>query len=270
MNTQTVGIIGAGRMGTPIIGHLVKRGFSTLAFDVSDTRRAEVEKRGAGWAEAVALASASDVVLVCVGYDREVRALFADGGVLTRMKRGSIVAILSTIHPQTVKDIAAAMLPAGITVIDSTVCRGGEAADNGTLLSFVGGEAEVVAKITPVLQAYSTDVVHTGGIGTAQVAKAANNLVLWACLVADHEALALAQRYGVDVEALRKALMISSSANGPLENWGKQTMAWAEDDLAIVQEMAADSGLSLPQSGLNREICRVLKPKRYKIEQYGI
>jgi 3-hydroxyisobutyrate dehydrogenase-like beta-hydroxyacid dehydrogenase len=249
---------------------LVKRGFTTLAVDRSDARRGEVEMRGAKWAEPVALALACDVVLVCVGYDREVRALFAADGTLTRMKPGSIVAILSTIHPQTVKEIAAAMQPSAIAVIDSTVCRGGEAADNGTLLSFVGGDADVVAKITPVLQAYSSDVVHTGGVGTAQVAKAANNLVLWACLVADHEALALAQRYGVDVEALRKALMISSSANGPLEKWGTQTMAWAEDDLAIVQEMAADSGLSLPQAGLNREICRVLKPKRYKIDQYGI
>jgi 3-hydroxyisobutyrate dehydrogenase-like beta-hydroxyacid dehydrogenase len=101
------------------------------------------------------------------------------------------------------------------------------------------------------------------------VAKAANNLILWACLVADHEALALAQHYGADVEALRKSLLISSCANGPLEKWGTQTMAWAEDDMAIVAEMAAQAGIALPQAGVNREICRALKPKRYKLEQYG-
>jgi len=54
---------------------------------------------------------------------------------------------------------------------------GGEAADSGTLLSFVGGSAEIVARLTPVLRAYSSDVVHTGGVGTAQVAKAVNNLI---------------------------------------------------------------------------------------------
>jgi len=127
----------------------------------------------------------------------------------------------------------------------------------------------VVERLKPVLASYSTDIVHTGPVGTAQVAKAANNLVLWACLVADHEALALAKHYGADVEALRRALLISSCANGPLEKWGTQTMAWAEDDMAIVAEMAAQAGIALPQAGVNREICRLLKPKRYKLEQYG-
>lgn len=270
MSQPIVGIIGAGRMGMPIIGHLAAKGFRTLASDRDPARQSEVEKRGGESAPTADLARVADVVLICVGYDREVRALFADGGGLAALKSGTIVAILSTVHPKTVKELAAAMQPNGVAVIDSTVCRGGEAADRGTLLSFVGGEADVVAKITPVLKAYSSDVVHVGGVGTAQVAKAANNLVLWACLIADHEALALAHRHGVDVEALRKALMISSSANGPLEKWGTQTMAWAEDDLAIVQEMAAESGLSLPQSGLNRELCRQLKPRRYQIDKYGV
>ena len=65
------------------------------------------------------------------------------------------------------------------------------------------------------------------------------------------------------MEALRKALLTSSAANHALENWGNQTMAWAEDDMEIVAEMAKEKGLSLPQGGLNREICRTLKPRRY-------
>jgi 3-hydroxyisobutyrate dehydrogenase len=266
----TVGVIGAGRMGAPIIGHLVRQGFPTQACDVNPDKQALVAGHGALWAAGPAeLAVACDVILVCVGFDAEVRALFAEGGPLRLAKAGSLVAILSTIHPDTVKTLAAEAKPRGVEVLDSTVCRGGEAADNGTLLSFVGGSAEVVARIEPVLRAYSADVVHTGDIGTAQVAKAANNLILWACLVADHEALALAQHYGVDVEALRQALLISSSTNGPLTTWGKQTMAWADDDMAIVSEMAAEAGIALPQAGVNREICRILKPKRYKLENYG-
>jgi 3-hydroxyisobutyrate dehydrogenase-like beta-hydroxyacid dehydrogenase len=257
-------------MGTPIIGHLVRKGFATQACDVNPARREQVTALGAQWAQsAAAMAPDCDVVLVCVGFDAEVRALLAEGGALASLKRGSIVAILSTIHPDTVKELAAQAEPRGVHVVDSTVCRGGEAADNGTLLSFVGGSAEVVGQLTPVLKAYSADVVHTGGAGTAQVAKAVNNLILWACLVADHEGLALAQHYGADVEALRKALLISSCANGPLEKWGTQTMAWAEDDMVIVGEMAAKAGIALPQAGLNREVCRALKPKRYQLEKYG-
>jgi 3-hydroxyisobutyrate dehydrogenase-like beta-hydroxyacid dehydrogenase len=155
-------------------------------------------------------------------------------------------------------------------VVDAPVCRGGQAADEGTLLTFVGGDAEVVSRLTPVLSSYATDIVHTGAVGTGQVAKTANNMVMWSCLIADHEALALAQRYGMDPEMLREALKLSSADNYVLRNWRVNTMAWAEDDMEIVQAMAADRGMALPQAGLNRELCRQLKPKRFKLDQYGV
>ncbi len=267
---KTVGVVGAGRMGTPIIGHLARRGFATRACDLDPVRAGAVKERGAQWAASPeSLAAACDAILICVGFDREVQELLAEGGPLRRARPGTVIAVLSTVHPKTVQTLASQCESAGLHVVDSTVCRGGEAADNGTLLSFVGGSAQVVERLTPVLRAYSADVVHTGAVGTAQVAKAVNNLILWACLVADHEGLALARHYGADVEALRRALLMSSCANGPLEKWGGQTMAWAEDDMAIVAEMAAEAGIALPQAAVNREICRALKPRRYKLESYG-
>ena len=266
--TERVGVIGAGRMGLPLIGHLARKGFATVATDLDGSRKIAVAGRGAAWAaDAAAVASVSDVVLVCVGYDHEVRALLQDPRLAARPD--AIHAVLSTVHPRTVQALAAEGLKRGIHVVDATMCRGGRAADEGTLLSFVGGEAAVVERLRPVLAAFSSDIVHTGGVGSAQVAKAVNNLIMWACLVADHEGLALAQRHGLDVEKLRKALLVSSAANNALANWGTQTMAWADDDMAIVAEMAADYGLSLPQSGVTREICRALKPRRYKLDEYG-
>jgi len=261
--SEIVGVVGAGRMGLPIIGHLAKAGFRTLASDIDAKKQAEVEKRGATWT--ADLSGKCDIVLICVGFDREVGELL-EGGLKPRP--GGIVAILSTVHPKTVQELA--RKASGMHVIDSTVCRGGEAADKGTLLSFVGGPAEVVARITPVLRAYSSDVVHTGGVGSAQVAKAVNNLILWACLVADHEGLALAKRYGLDPDKLRSALLMSSATNDALEKWGRQTMAWAEDDMAIVAAMAAERGIELPQAAVTREICKSLKPRRYKLDDYGV
>ncbi len=268
---RVVGVIGAGRMGMPIIGHLHRAGFKVLVNERDAARRIDVEARGGIWcADLIALAAEAQAILICVGYDSEVRELLnAAGGLLDEAPRGTIIAILSTIHPETMKELAAQADSRGIHVVDSTVCRGGRAADDGTLLSFVGGEKSVVERLTPVLSAYSADVVHSGDIGTAQVSKAANNLILWACLVANHEALALAQRYGVNVDALRAALLTSSAVNGALENWGKQSMAWADDDMEIVADMAQKCGISLPQSGLVREICRSLKPRRYDLEKYG-
>ena len=60
-------------------------------------------------------------------------------------------------------------------------------------------------------------------------------------------------------------MQMSSAANHALDNWGNQTMAWVEDDLKVVQDMAVEAGISLPQSALNREVCRVLKPRGYQL-----
>ncbi|MGE5616208.1 MAG: NAD(P)-dependent oxidoreductase [Bacillota bacterium] len=268
---KSVGLIGAGRMGMPLVGHLAKKGFSVTVHDVDATKRASVQAGGGRWAQDLRqLGEESEVVLVCVGYERQLRELLSAGGELGGLAEGTIVAILSTVHPLAVVELAKMAADRGVHVVDSTMCRGGKAADEGTLLAFVGGEAAVVERLRPVLAAYSSDIVHTGGVGTAQVAKAANNMVMWSCLIANHEALALAKRYGMDPEALRDALLLSSADNYVLRNWGVNTMAWAEDDLEIVQRMASERGIGLPQAGLNREICRTLKPKRFKLDEYGV
>ena len=266
-----VGVLGAGRMGRPIIGHLVRAGYPTLVYDPSEDTRPAVEAGGARFTTAAGdVAADCPVILICVGYEEQVAALMnGEAGLLGAMRPGTVVAVLSTISPGQMTSLAKEAAPFGVHLIDATVCRGGGAADRGELLSFVGGPADVVEQVTPVLRAYSSDVVRTGDVGTAQAAKAVNNMILWACLVADHEGLALAAHYGVDLDALRGALLTSSSANTALANWGQQTMAWAEDDMHIVAGMAAGAGLSLPQSGVNREICRALKPRRYQLDKYG-
>src|SRR6185503_18093301 len=98
---MNVGVIGAGRMGTPIIGHLVRKGFATRVFDLDAAKAGAVKGLGAKWAASLeALSAESDAILICVGFDREVQDLLAAGGALRQAKAGTIVAILSTIHPE--------------------------------------------------------------------------------------------------------------------------------------------------------------------------
>jgi len=265
-----VGVIGAGRMGQPIIGHLVKAGFDVQVHDLDPNKQAAVEARGARWQpQREALAESCEAILICVGYDRDLRALISQEGMLRHVRPATIVAVLATVHPTTIQEIAVIGAAAGVHVVDATVCRGGRAADAGTLLSFVGGDAAVFERLRPVLASYSTDVLCTGKPGSAQVAKAANNMVMWACLVADHEALALAASHGLDTEALRQALMISTADNDVLKHWGTNEMVWADDDMEIVSAMARERGLSLPQSEVVREVCKELRPRRYQLDKYG-
>lgn len=268
---HTVGVLGAGRMGMPIIGHLVKAGFPVLVHDVDSARKDLVADMGASFVTEIGdIARQCLTVLVCVGYEEQLNdIMLGDGGMLGQLPQGALVAVLSTVSATGMKRLSAAAGPHGVDVVDAPVCRGSWAADAGELLSLLGGTEAAVAKFTPVAEAYSADVVRLGDIGAGQVGKAINNLILWACLVADHEGLALAQRFGVDIDKLRPALQMSSAANHALDNWGNQTMAWAEDDMKIVSEMAVEVGISLPQGALNREICRVLKPRRYQVDKYG-
>jgi 3-hydroxyisobutyrate dehydrogenase len=267
---KKIGVIGAGRMGLPIIRHLAAKGFDVAVHDVDYAKRALVEQDGARWSHDIAaLAAFSDVILICVGFDSELRQLISQQGILQHVRKGAIVALLSTVHPATVQELAAIGAAAGVPVLDATVCRGPRAVDTGTLLSFVGGDESAFHRIKPVLCAYSTDIVYTGKAGSAQVAKAANNMILWACVVADHEALALADSYGLDIGVLREALMNSSANNDVLKHWGSNEMTWADDDLEIIGAMAGEQGISLPQTDAVREICRTLRPRRYRLNEYG-
>jgi 3-hydroxyisobutyrate dehydrogenase-like beta-hydroxyacid dehydrogenase len=258
-------------MGLPIIGHLVRAGFPVVVYDVDPAKRETVADSGAAFVTDIGdIAARCGTVLVCVGYEEQLNEIMHGGdGLLMRLPRGTLVAVLSTVSAAVMKRLHAAAEPHGVDVVDAPVCRGSRAADAGQLLSLLGGTQAAVTKFTSVARAYSADAVHLGDVGAGQAGKAINNLILWACLVADHEGLALAKRFGVDVDQLRSALRTSSAANQALDNWGNQTMAWAEDDLKIVQEMAAEAGIGLPQSALNREICRVLRPRRYQLDEYG-
>ena len=267
----SVGLLGAGRMGLPIIGHLVRKGFTVLVHDVDRAKEPAVLERGARFVrDRDDIARDCDTIMVCVGYEEQLRQMMLGAdGMLHGLGAGAVVAVLSTVSPESMREVSESASGHGVHVVDAPVCRGSWAADAGELLSLLGGTAEAAARFTDVARAYSTDVVHVGDIGAGQVAKAVNNLILWACLVADHEGLALAQRYGVDVDVLRGALRISSASNHALDNWHNQTMAWAEDDMKIVAEMAVTAGVGLPQAAVNREVCRVLKPHRYDLARYG-
>src|SRR6185295_828887 len=112
---KTVGVVGAGRMGTPIIGHLVRRKFAVRVADVDASRADAVRKLGAKWSQSLeTLAAECDAILVCVGFDREVRELLAEGGPLRKARPGAVIAILSTIHPKTVQILAKECEGAGL------------------------------------------------------------------------------------------------------------------------------------------------------------
>ncbi len=251
-----VGLVGVGKMGKPIARHILAKGFPLTVYDVVRTQMDDAAARGAKAASSLGQVGAdSDVILSLVGYEEETWE--AARGVAERARAGAVLVISSTISPETAQAIAAELKPRGIHVVDAPIARGEKGAIEGTALVMVGGDESAFASCRSVLASFATDIIHVGGVGAGQVAKTINNLLLWACKVANYEALLLASRYGVDLETLRKVILMGSGANSALNDIHHHTsMPWANKDMTLVLEMAERTGVVLPLAGLIKELVR--------------
>jgi 3-hydroxyisobutyrate dehydrogenase-like beta-hydroxyacid dehydrogenase len=253
-----VGIVGVGRMGLAMLKHLVKHGYAVTACDIDEQQSAKAREAGAAVAETpAALGRMTDFAILGVGYTDEVNAVvYGDGGLLASLGQGSIIAVSSTVPPDTVKSIDEVARLKGIGVLDAPICRGRFAADSGTLLALVGGDPEVVERGRAVYRCFCSDYAHLGEVGHGQVGKTLNNLLLWINAVGLIEAGRLAETTGIDLAKLRDALLMSSGASDALKEWDMISFTWALKDMQIVAEMTDKAGLSLPVTGAIKELVK--------------
>jgi len=255
---ETIGIIGVGRMGIAMLKHLVRHGYPVVACDLKPEQQQKAEAAGATVASTPAeLGTKTSFVIVGVGYDEEVNeAVLGRNGLLETLKPGSIIAVSATAKPDTVKALDQRTRENGVDVLDAPICRGGWAADEGTLLALFGGKPEVVARGREVYSAFCSDIADLGEVGHGQVGKTMNNLLLWVNGVALIEAGRLAETTGIDLVKLREALLMSSGNSAALETWEQMTFTWALKDMQIVMKMADQAGLSLPIAGAIKELVK--------------
>ena len=195
-----VGFIGLGSQGGPMARRIAEAGFETTLWA---RRQASMEpyadtpaKTASSPAE---MAAASDLVCLCVVGDDDVREVIGgENGVLAGLAEGGIIAIHSTVHPDTCKEIAEKAAAQGVSVIDAPVSGGGPAVEEGTLLVMTGGDEDVVDRCRPVFASYADPVVHLGPLGSGQNAKILNNLLFMSKVVSAISALELVESLGID------------------------------------------------------------------------
>ena len=141
---------------------------------------------------------------------------------------------------------AAADAEQEVHLLDVALVGGERGAEAGALKLMCGGQAETVDACLEAFAAFAIDVCHVGDVGAGQVAKTANNLLLWACVRANYEALSLAKRLGVQPGKLRSFLNVGSGANRPLAEWGAQRLRWPEKDLEVALALAEEAGVDVP------------------------
>jgi len=258
----SVGIVGLGKMGCPIAGHLVAKGFEVVACDP----RAEAREAGAARGARIAasareLARACDLAIVVVGFDSEVEeAIFGTEGLLAGAAPGFVVALGSTVSPSYSRQLAARLAERKLPLLDIPLARGEAAAVEGRLLIYGAGEEAAFEACRPAFQAFASDIFHLGPAGAGQVAKMVNNLILWACISANDEGLRLGEALGVDASRLRQALHHGSAQNWAMDTAAERSgMPWAEKDMRIVLEEADLARLSLPLCGTVKEAIKGLK-----------
>ena len=265
MSKTRTGVIGLGAMGFQMARHMVAKGFDVRGFDVLPAANEKAKAAGvtivAGPAEVGAHAS---VVVVMVATDDQVMDVIVRSGLVERMARGSVICVAASCSVETAKELESIGAAKGIGILDTPVVLGQEAADNGTLTVFCGGSAEAFEKAKPALSAFGRNVMHVGSAGMGQLTKTINNMLLWACMSANYEALTFAKAMGADVPKMIAALQHSSGANWSLSRWGKSTGKWAEKDMDVALEMAQEARTPVPLAALVDQLMKGMSQERMK------
>ncbi len=207
-----IGFIGLGSQGGPMARRIIEAGYPTTLW----ARRPGTVEQFADTPAKVAaspaeLAAESDLVCLCVVGDADVEEITCgEHGVLAGLQPGSVIAVHSTVHPNTCRELAKKAGAQGVSVIDAPVSGGGPAASQGRLLVMAGGDADVVERCRPVFETYADPVVHLGDLGTGQTTKLLNNLLFTANLGTAATALSLAKDLGIAPDRLTEVVSRSS------------------------------------------------------------
>ena len=206
-----IAFIGLGNMGAPMARNLVKAGHQLNVFDLNTTVLAEFKELGctvsASPREAV---RDGELVITMLPAAAHVRSVYLnEDGVLAGIRAGTPAVECSTIDPQTAQQISALAAKQGVALADAPVSGGTGGAAAGTLTFMVGATDELFGQLQPVLAQMGRNIVHCGAVGTGQIAKICNNLLLGISMIGVSEAMALGAALGIDTKVL--AGVINSS-----------------------------------------------------------
>lgn len=266
MNETRVGCIGLGTMGGPMAENLLKAGYSLTVYNRSAGKADRLVAKGALLAESPAeVARRSEVVFVNVSDSADVlEVVLGTDGVIEGAHPGMVLIDNSTIKPATSRLIFDALLEKGVDCLDAPVSGGEIGAINGTLTIMVGGDESVLERVRPLLEAIGKKITWIGGPGTGQIAKAANQIMVAAQMVAEAELLIFAQKAGADPVRVIEAIKSGAAQCWTLDNKpprlfaGNRTPGFKASlqtkDLNIVMETVREFELSLPGTAVNTQL----------------
>jgi len=207
-NAPKVGFIGLGIMGSGMAANLLKAGYELTVYNRTRAKAEPLVKMGANLALSPAdVASKSDVVIAIVTDGPDVdQVLFGENGVAEGKHQGLTFVDMGTNSPEYAKSFSERLSRLGIEFLDAPVTGGDKGAREGTLTIMVGGKEEVFRQVEPIFKAMGKTVVYAGGVGSGQMLKLANQIVVGLDMLAVVEAITMAKKAGIDLDSLFKVL----------------------------------------------------------------
>jgi 2-hydroxy-3-oxopropionate reductase len=278
---KKIGFIGLGIMGKPMAMNLLKAGYSLTVYDIVPERIKELVAAGAkAGTSSKDVARQSEIVITMLPNSPHVKeAVLGAGGVLEGAKSGTILIDMSSIAPLASKEIAQKVRQKGVVMLDAPVSGGEPKAIEGTLAIMVGGPQETFDQVKDILGVMGASVTHVGEIGSGNMTKLANQIIVALNIAAMSEAMVLAAKAGVDpekvFEAIRGGLAGSAVLNAkmPLVLKGNFKPGFRIElhikDLANALDTAHEVGVPLPLSSGVMEVMQALKADGKGADDHG-
>lgn len=266
----SIAVIGLGVMGLPMAQNLLAAGYPVTGFNRSPGRLDELVAAGGRRGTSIAaVAGMADVVLTMLPDAPDVRAvLHGPDGVFSNARPGTVVAEMSTIAPRVARELAGAAADSGLAYLDAPVSGGQTGAIEGTLSIMVGGEAQTLARVHPVLEVLGATIAHVGPAGAGQTVKAANQLIVAGTIQVVAEALTFLDAHEIDLETACSVLAGGLAGNRILDRKAGAMIAHdfqpgfrAElhhKDLGILTAAAREAGVVMPVGALAAELMAAL------------
>ncbi len=248
--TTHLGWIGTGVMGASMAGHLLAAGFPMTVFTRSRDKAAELEAKGAAWAETpAAVAAASDVTFAIVGFPNDVRDVFlGTDGALAGAAAGSTLVDMTTSEPSLAVEIASAASAKGVGAVDAPVSGGDVGAKNAALSIMIGGTDDDVARVMPLFEIMGKTMVHCGGPGAGQHTKMVNQILIATNMIGVSEALLYAHQAGLDLDKTLEAVSGGAAGSWSLSNLGTRMVAGNFAPGFFVDHFVKDMGIALDEA----------------------
>ena len=275
---EIIGFIGLGIMGQGMVRNLLAKGFTVHIWNRTRSKMEPLVQAGAIAAKSPAdVASHADIIIICVSDTPDVeQVILHEGGVIFGARPGSLVVDMSTISPQTTRELAATLAEHDIHMLDAPISGGNEGAEQGTLSIMVGGEAEYVDRAMPAFEAMGKAITHVGELGAGQTVKLVNQILVVVTMLGVGEALLFAQAGGLDLNKTLEAVAPGAAGSWMLSNRGPQaikrdwrpgfTIDLQQKDLRLVLEAADQLGVPMLGTGMVFNLYRTLEQQGLGLE----